>query len=87
MNLRGASVASVASIIRVTLLGCAPTNKDVTLLCLGSGKTARFIDIGTANRRPLSGDLDALDRAAGLANLAAGPTPVGEDASVPGTLS
>ena len=30
---------------------------------------------------PLSGDLDAVDRAAGLANLAAGPTPVGEDAS------
>ena len=39
------------------------------------------VDIGTANRRPLSGDLDALDRAAGRANLAAGPTPVGEDAS------
>jgi len=38
------------------------------------------VDMGTANRRPLSGDLDALNRRAGLANLAAGPAPVGEDA-------
>src|ERR1700687_2717468 len=34
-----------------------------------------------ADEGSLSGDLDAIDGAAGLANLAAGPTPVGEDAS------
>ena len=37
--------------------------------------------MGTAHGRPLSRDLDTLDRIAGLANLAAGPAPVGEDAS------
>src|SRR5258708_3968967 len=39
------------------------------------------VDMGTAHGRPLSGDLDALDRTAGLANFAAGSAPVGEDAS------
>ncbi len=34
-----------------------------------------------ADEGSLSGNLDAIDGAAGLANLAAGPTPVGEDAS------
>src|SRR6266436_10302685 len=34
-----------------------------------------------ADEGSLSEDLDAIDGAAGLANLAAGPTPVGEDAS------
>ena len=39
------------------------------------------VDMGTAHGRPLSGDSDALDRTAGLANFAAGSAPVGEDAS------
>ena len=40
------------------------------------------LDVGpAADGGSLSGDLDAVDRAAGLANLAAGPTPVGEDAN------
>jgi len=37
------------------------------------------VDMGTANRRPLSGDLDALRGTARFANPAAGPAPVGED--------
>jgi hypothetical protein len=36
-------------------------------------------------RLKVSGDFDVIDRAAGLANLAAGQTPVGEDANaIPG---
>ena len=44
-------------------------------------RDARLIAGSAADEGSLSRDLDALDRATGLANLAARPTPVGEDAS------